>query len=314
MAKRTKGDTMNNNEIYFTRYEKNNDKYREPFIQKYPFDPVFPLDIFDGAYLKYPFHWHKYLEIIHILRGRMTASLNGVIYKLVEGDVFIVNSDMIHGYFDGNSETYALTMLFGLDLFEQSLADLYDPVSHTVVFDRKVKITESEDPFIQQELSNIFLTIHKEFTLKKEGYRIAIKRKIYEMALIFLRDISPGKNAQISTKLNQNYPALERIFAYLYQNYDNPEMSMEKAASNAYLSKFYFARFFRERTGMTFHTYLSKYRINRVQELLQETDDPITDIAYNCGFASIKTFNRLFKLYTGVSPSDYRRGPGKSNI
>jgi AraC-like DNA-binding protein len=51
-----------------------------------------------------------------------------------------------------------------------------------------------------------------------------------------------------------------------------------------------------------------------VQELLQETDDPITDIAYNCGFASLKTFNRLFKLYTGVSPSDYRRGPGKGNI
>ncbi|MDR0657096.1 MAG: AraC family transcriptional regulator [Treponema sp.] len=302
-----------NIERYFTRYEKNTDKYREPFIQKYPFDSVFPLDIFADAYLTYPFHWHKYIEMIHVLRGRMTASLNGVIYKLGEGDIFVVNSDMIHGYFDGGPETYALTMIFGLDLFEQSLADLYDPVSHAVVFGRKVKITENEDPLIQPELSNIFLAIYKEFASKKDGYRIAIKRKLYEMALLFLRDISPEQNVQTS-KLNQNYPALERIFSYIYQHYDNPDLSLEKAATNTYLSKFYFARFFRERTGMTFHTYLSKYRINRVQELLQETDDPITDIAYNCGFASIKTFNRLFKLYTGVSPSDYRRGPGKGNI
>jgi AraC-like DNA-binding protein len=243
----------------------------------------------------------------------MRASLNGSIYELHEGDIFVVNSGMIHGYFDGDYETTALIMLFGLDLFEQSLINIRDSECHNIVFNRKVKITNSEDPVICRKLWDIVLSMHAEYSSKKEGYRIAIKRSMYDLALVFLRDIPPEQNLG-HPNLNQNNSALERVFSYLYKNYDNPELTLEQAASNAYLSKFYFTRFFRERTGLTFHTYLSKFRVNHAQEFLHETDDSITDIAYNCGFASLKTFNRLFKVYTGVSPSDYRKGAKESNI
>ncbi|GHU64150.1 AraC family transcriptional regulator [Spirochaetia bacterium] len=298
---------------YFTRFEKDTDNYREPFNQKYPFDASFPFELLEGSYLKYPFHWHKYLEMRYILKGSVKASLNGSIYELHEGDIFIVNSGMIHGYFDCNYETYALTVLFGLDFFEQSLIDIRDPEYHNIIFNRKAKITNADDPVSCRKLWDIILSIYAEYSSKKDGYRIAIKRNMYDLALVFLRDIPPEQNPQ-SSKLNQNNTSLERVFSYLYKNYDNPKLTLEQAANNAYLSKFYFTRFFREKTGMTFHTYLSKYRINRAEEMLHETDDSITDIAYNCGFASLKTFNRLFKTYTGASPSEYRKGAKEGNI
>jgi AraC-like DNA-binding protein len=101
---------------------------------------------------------------------------------------------------------------------------------------------------------------------------------------------------------------MERVFSFIHSNSGNPAISLEKAASQAALSKYYFTRFFKEHTGQTFHTYLSQYRINRAKDYLAESDLPVTEIAYLCGFSSIKTFNRLFKTFAGVAPSTFRSG------
>jgi AraC-like DNA-binding protein len=47
-------------------------------------------------------------------------------------------------------------------------------------------------------------------------------------------------------------------------------------------------------------------RVGRAEKYLVSTDIPIIDIVYLCGFASLTTFNRLFKRYTGLTPSSYR--------
>jgi AraC-like DNA-binding protein len=96
------------------------------------------------------------------------------------------------------------------------------------------------------------------------------------------------------------------VLSYVHNNYDDPDVSLDHAADVASLSKFYFTRFFRGQTGQTFHNYLNRIRINRAKEYLIETDKPITDISFLCGFSSTNTFNRLFKLYNGITPSDCR--------
>ena len=39
-----------------------------------------------------PAHWHEHLEIIYVLGGEITASINDVSYELKKGDIFLVNS------------------------------------------------------------------------------------------------------------------------------------------------------------------------------------------------------------------------------
>jgi AraC-like DNA-binding protein len=132
--------------------------------------------------------------------------------------------------------------------------------------------------------------------------------------LIFLREI-PNKvmSGKELNKRNYNRRRLEQIFTFIHDNYEDMDISLEQAAKAAALSKFHFTRFFKIETGQTFHAYLSKVRVSRAMEELIQSDTPITSVSYNCGFASVKTFNRLFKHYTGVSPSDYRVGK-KSNL
>jgi AraC-like DNA-binding protein len=132
---------------------------------------------------------------------------------------------------------------------------------------------------------------------------------LYELALVFLRVLPPNTSvSKAVVKHNYNHQILERVFSFIHSNFENPGINLEHAAESAALSRFYFSRFFKEQTGQTFHTYLSQVRINQAKEYLIESDLPVTEIAYLCGFSSLKTFNRLFKAFTGAAPSTFRVG------
>ena len=72
------------------------------------------------------------------------------------------------------------------------------------------------------------------------------------------------------------------------------------------MSEITFSRYFRSRTGKTFPTYLNEIRISRVCRLLAETDKPVGEIAWDCGFDSIANFQRQFKRIQGCTPKAYR--------
>lgn len=77
-------------------------------------------------------------------------------------------------------------------------------------------------------------------------------------------------------------------------------------AAIAHLSASQFARVFKETFGETPHRYLQRRRVERAMTLLRQTDRPVTDVAWDVGFASLGTFSRTFRSIVGSSPSDFR--------
>jgi AraC-like DNA-binding protein len=282
---------------------------QKPWHQKEKLDPAFPFRVWDSFMRRFSPHWHEPLEIIQVLRGNISLSVDGRIIKAGEGDIVVINSGSVHRFFDAGAEIQITIFQFGLDLFNQTLIDIRDRAAQKLVFDRKALFSSGDDRDLYQKVEALLSSIKREYLNKEDGFRLAIKSKIYELALVFLREL-PARNPapREIVKHNYNRQILERVFSFVYSNYENPKTSLEQAAGAAALSKYYFTRFFREQTGQTFHAYLSQVRINRAQEHLTESDLPVAEIAYICGFASLKTFYRLFKVLTGVSPSAYRSG------
>ncbi|MDR3160166.1 MAG: AraC family transcriptional regulator [Spirochaetaceae bacterium] len=282
---------------------------QKPWYQKEKLDPAFPFRLWDSSLRVFSPHWHEPLEIIYVLRGTISLSVDGQPIKTTEGDIVIVNSGMIHSFFDAYPETLISIFQFGLELFDQTLIELRDRFTRKLVFDRRFFFSAGDNGDLYQKIKTLLLSIRGEYLNKEEGFRLAIKSKLYELALTFLREL-PVKNPvpREMAKHNYNRQILERVFSFVYSNYGNSGISLEQAARAAALSKYYFTRFFREQTGQTFHAYLSQVRIKRAKEYLTESDLPVAEIAYLCGFASLKTFYRLFKVLAGVSPSAYRSG------
>lgn len=85
------------------------------------------------------------------------------------------------------------------------------------------------------------------------------------------------------------------------------DVSLEDAARAAGLSPFHFLRVFSAVVGATPHQYLVRLRLARAARLLSEEERPITDVAFDCGFADLSNFVRTFRRAAGVSPREFRK-------
>ncbi len=79
-----------------------------------------------------------------------------------------------------------------------------------------------------------------------------------------------------------------------------------RLARAALISEFHFIRSFRRAFGETPRQYLRRRRIERAQELLRGTDEPVTDICLAVGFQSLGSFSHAFRRIAGEPPSEYR--------
>ena len=84
------------------------------------------------------------------------------------------------------------------------------------------------------------------------------------------------------------------------------EISLNRVAQAVNVSAGYFSELFHKATGVTFTDYVSRVRVEKVKNLLQNPRLQITTIAYDTGFKSLSQFNRTFKQLTGLSPRAYR--------
>ena len=99
---------------------------------------------------------------------------------------------------------------------------------------------------------------------------------------------------------------LARLEDYIRDHLDQ-DLSLTDLADVAELSPSHFLRSFKKATGQTPHRYLMERRLQQAQNSLAESDLPIAEIAYACGFASQSHMTDVFKATLNISPARYRR-------
>jgi AraC family transcriptional regulator len=83
--------------------------------------------------------------------------------------------------------------------------------------------------------------------------------------------------------------------------------SISEVANECGLSSSYFTRAFKQTTGVPPYRWLTKQRVERAKELLQDPRRDLVDIAQLCGFVDQSHFTRVFSRSEGHSPGRWRR-------
>lgn len=111
---------------------------------------------------------------------------------------------------------------------------------------------------------------------------------------------------KIKMEAFRDNPRLARVRRYCEEN-PTARISLVDAARVANLEASYFSSFFHERTGVCFHSWLNYTRVLRAMHSLADTDLSITNVSRKVGFRDLRTFQRAFKRFAGVTPTDYRK-------
>ena len=104
---------------------------------------------------------------------------------------------------------------------------------------------------------------------------------------------------------NKEY--MEAALAYIEEHLQEEELSIVSVAAQIYLNPVYFGRVFKEALHMSFKKYLLQRRMERAKKLLQSGTDSIGSICEQTGIGNPSYFSHLFKEYTGMLPSEYKK-------
>jgi AraC family transcriptional regulator len=108
-------------------------------------------------------------------------------------------------------------------------------------------------------------------------------------------------------KSRQEYIArINRVMDYI-ETHLNEETSLGKIAQIACFSPFHFHRIFTTLTGETLNNFIQRTRIEKAaQQLRNEKNISINEIANKCGFSSPAHFSRIFRRYFGLTAKEFR--------
>ena len=97
-----------------------------------------------------------------------------------------------------------------------------------------------------------------------------------------------------------------RILKYVTEHIDTPDLKIDNIADAMGMSRSVLYLKIKQQLGMTPIDFVRHVRIMRACELLKNTDESLSSVAFAVGFSDPKYFSKVFKRETGIVPTEYR--------
>ena len=124
--------------------------------------------------------------------------------------------------------------------------------------------------------------------------------------------LPPQLNNVCAREGNRAEPVdIRKARSFIHEHSDE-ELSLTQVAREVNLSRNHLSEKFKQVTGVKFVDYIARSRFEKACGLLGDPNLRVSEIAFAVGFQSLSQFNRVFKKFSGKSPTEYRAGAGKT--
>lgn len=260
----------------------------------------------------FPVHVHPEYELNFIENAQGSHRIVGdSIEEIGNLELCLIgNPELEHGWIDYNNkpenEIHEITIQFHPDLFLESLLNKRQFYSVNILFEN----AKNGVVFSQNAISKIQKRI-KRLSTGSSDFKAVIEliSILYELSLDKEYRIL-STNSYVETEFSTESKRVQKVLNYLKLHYKE-DVHLKDVAAHIGMSSASFSRFMKKRSGKNFVEYLNDLRLGYATRELVNTNNPISEICYNCGYNNISNFNRIFKQRKGVTPKEFRETYGK---
>lgn len=253
---------------------------------------------------KLPFwHFHPELELVYVNGGSGKRHIGSHLSYFNNGELIFIGANLPHfGFTDRLTSNQSETIVqMREDFLGAHFFDIPEMAQIKILFE-KAKLGLSFHGKTKRKIG------HKIEKLGKYDYYDRLLKLLdilkelsfsEEYAILnvdgFVLETQPQDNDRINVTFN------------FVRDHFKRAIPLEEISEAVSMTVPAFCRYFKKISGKTFTQFVNEYRLVHASKLLAEQPTSITEICFQSGFNNFSHFNKLFKQFTGKSPSIYRK-------
>lgn len=275
--------------------------------------PDFPVAVYlDNVTADYVnWHWHDEIEIGFVTEGTVIVGCGTRKYTLSCGDVFFINSGVLHSMRNAAPPQAAVfkSIAFSGSVVGGEQNSVFwqkylKPVLHAAnVRDFVLPVNSGYHTNVLSLLSDIWNTVDQE----PAHYEMLVRNGLSSLfcILLHIQEQAAGEAAQ-STYGIRLENRMHLLLDYIHTHYSE-HISLEDLANTAAISKTEVMRCFKSIISKSPVRYLTEYRLRQAAYLLVHTERSVQQIGESCGFEDSSYFAKSFRALYRMTPTEYRR-------
>ncbi len=242
-------------------------------------------------------HQHNVMEVGLCHRGSGIFIIEDKCFDFKQGDIVVINSSEFHLAQSHRNTTSDWTFIhfhtehFLGDVPLQAIEDLSGPDFHN-------RFHSGDYPRLRHAVDIIIAELKE----KQKNWQTLVHASLQQLLVLLSRLPSGDQSTPHNLDMTSIAPAIGLISTKYAEQINNQDL-----ADVCEMSEIHFRRQFKHSTGQTPHQYLNNFRIRMACGLLEQEELSIIEVALECGFPTLSTFNRQFKQQMGKSPRDFRK-------
>lgn len=226
-------------------------------------------------------HWHMESELIFLEKGCCDVMVENTVYTLSENGCVFIRSGAVH-YVKADADSIVSVMKIDSELISSAVG-AQTPICP--LLESRYSVTE------------IFEKIRQEISNREKYYEVICTGLVTAMIADIFRN---EKTETLNTASESSaYKELLRLISERYA-----DITFDEAVEFMCFSRPYFSKYFHKMSGMTFSEYLNVVRVSESVKMLSQKNLSAGETAFAAGFGTIRSFNRIFKRYTGFTPRE----------
>ncbi|MFN5020078.1 MAG: AraC family transcriptional regulator [bacterium] len=253
-------------------------------------------------------HRHVEIQITWILAGKGTLVIGNNMKPFQSGDLFVIGANQPHLFksdpssFESNNQdkVHSLNIFFNPDGFMSSLLllpEMYSIKKLIKSSDFGIKASEKDS----SKLFEYFVKVRD----NADGFLLAYFIEMLQAMANMVQWEYFSTESFEHMFTDSDGLKMNDIFRYTMDHFKK-EISLDQIAAIAHLTPQSFCRYFKKHTSKTYTHFVNELRINEACKLLMERKYvSIGNVAHQCGFNSVISFNRVFKSIISKTPREF---------